>query len=43
MFATLPTQAHLHALASTADQFALGAFVHACFERRAQLGPGETR
>ena len=33
----------LRALASTADQFSLGAFVHACFERRAELAPSETR
>jgi hypothetical protein len=43
LFAALPAQTRLRALASAADQFALGAFVHACFERRAQLAPSETR
>ncbi|KAI8466642.1 MAG: hypothetical protein J3K34DRAFT_432988, partial [Monoraphidium minutum] len=39
LFANPPAQARMRALAGAADQFALGAFVHACFERRTQSPP----
>jgi hypothetical protein len=34
LFADLPAHARMHALVRSADQHTLGAFVHACFERR---------
>ncbi|KAI8465314.1 MAG: hypothetical protein J3K34DRAFT_91905 [Monoraphidium minutum] len=39
LFANPPAQARMRALAGAADQYALGAFVHACFERRTQSPP----